>query len=78
MLGKIVIDDKDVGWEDPNERNVVAEVSVAKATFYPGSGQKKVILVDFGCKESILRHLVTAGVDVLRVPWNYDWSEEAG
>ena len=34
------------------------------------------ILVDFGCKDSILRHLINAGLDVLRVPWDYDWSEE--
>ena len=76
MLGKLVIDEKDVRWEDPNERNVVAEVSVPEVTFYPSFGQKKIILVDFGCKESILRHLINAGVNVLRVPWNYDWSEE--
>ncbi len=76
MLGKIVVDDKDVAWEDPNERNLVADASLERPRFYPGSGQKKVILVDFGCKESILRHLVNKRLDVLRVPWNYDWSEE--
>ncbi len=76
MLGKMMIDEQDVQWDDPNERNVVAEVSVQEAKLYPGLGEKKIILVDFGCKESILRHLVNAGLDVLRVPWNYDWSEE--
>ena len=76
MLGKIVVDDMDLAWEDPNERNLVAEASVERPRLYPGSGQKKVILVDFGCKDSILRHLVNKRLDVLRVPWNYDWSEE--
>ena len=76
MLGKLMVDEQDVDWDDPNERNVVAEVSVPEAKFYPGLGQRKVILVDFGCKESILRHLINAGLDVLRVPWNYDWSDE--
>jgi len=76
MLGKIVVNDMDLAWEDPNERNLVAEASVEKPRFYPGSGQKKVILVDLGCKDSILRHLVNKRLDVLRVPWNYDWSEE--
>jgi carbamoyl-phosphate synthase small subunit len=76
MLGKIVVDDTDFAWEDPNERNLVAEASLERPRFYPGSGQKKVILVDFGCKESILRHLLSKRLDVLRVPWNYDWSEE--
>ena len=51
MLGKIVVADMDLTWEDPNERNLVAEASVERPRFYPGSGQKKVILVDFGCKE---------------------------
>lgn len=76
MLGKIVVDDTDLAWEDPNERNLVAEASLERPRLYPGSGQRKVILVDFGCKESILRHLVRKRVDVLRVPWDYDWSEE--
>jgi len=76
MLGKIVVADTDLAWEDPNERNLVAEASLERPRFYPGSGQKKVILVDFGCKDSILRHLISKRLDVLRVPWNYDWSEE--
>jgi carbamoyl-phosphate synthase small subunit len=76
MLGKIVVDDTDLAWEDPNGRNLVAEVSLEKPRLYSGSGEKKVILVDFGCKDSILRHLVHKRVDVLRVPWNYDWSAE--
>src|SRR5438105_7927589 len=76
MLGKIVVDDTDLAWEDPNERNLVAEASLERPRLYSGSGQKKVILVDFGCKDSILRHLVDKRVDVLRVPWNYDWFEE--
>jgi carbamoyl-phosphate synthase small subunit len=76
MLGKIVVDDTDLAWEDPNERNLVAGVSLEKPRLYPGPGRKKIILVDFGCKDSILRHLVDKGLGVLRVPWNYDWSEE--
>jgi len=76
MLGKIVVDDADPAWEDPNERNLVAEASLDRPRFYSRSGQKKVILVDFGCKDSILRHLLSKQLNVLRVPWNYDWSEE--
>jgi carbamoyl-phosphate synthase small subunit len=56
----------------PNERNVVAEVLKSNSTQVLG---RKIILVDFGCKGSILRHLLL-GVNVLRVPGNYDWSEE--
>ena len=77
MLGKLLSDDQEVGWEDPNERNVVAEVSLEKPRFYAGSGEGKVVLVDFGCKNNILRCLRARKLNVLRVPWNYDWSVEA-
>lgn len=77
LLGKILVSDREVGWDDPNQRNLVAEVSLEKPKLYPGAGKRKVILVDFGCKESILRDLLKRGLDVLRVPWNYDWSGEA-
>ena len=77
MLGKLLSDDQEVGWEDPNERNLVAEVSLEKPRFYAGSGEGKVVLVDFGCKNNILRCLRARKLNVLRVPWNYDWSVEA-
>ena len=40
----------------------------------PSSGRKKVLLVDCGVKENILRSLLRRGVDVIRVPWDYDFS----
>ena len=76
MLGKIVMDGKDTQWEDPNERNVVAEVSEQQVRLFPGGGGKRIILVDFGCKLGILRSLLRRGFDVLKVPWDYDWTRE--
>jgi len=76
MLGKIVVNNEDVGLEDPNKRNLVAEVSVAGVQHYRGEGKGKVVLVDFGCKNNIMRRLTARGLDVTRVPWNYDWSRE--
>ena len=77
MLGKLVVNDVDIGWEDPNERHVVAEVSVNEPVHYPAeNGDKKVILVDVGCKDNIVRSLNKRGIDVLKVPWNYDWTED--
>ena len=54
----------------------MAEVSLGHPRWYPTRGRKKVILVDLGCKESILRCLLNRGLDVLRVPWDFDWSQE--
>lgn len=76
MLGKLIVDDEQVDWDDPNVRNLVAEVSVKSPQLYPGRGKGKVILVDFGCKNNILRCLRARGLEVLRVPWNYDWADE--
>lgn len=39
----------------------------------PDDGRKKVVLVDCGVKENILRCLLRRGVDVIRVPWNYNF-----
>src|SRR5215470_14086334 len=37
MLGKIVLDDTDLAWEDPNKRNLVGEASLERPRFYPRS-----------------------------------------
>lgn len=76
MLGKIIVDDKDVEWDNPNKRNLVEEVSVHEPQWYAALGDRKVVLVDLGCKNNILRNLLARGLNVLRVPWNYDWSHE--
>lgn len=49
----------------------VAQVSIDKPITYSG-GKKRVALVDCGCKNSIVRSLVSRGVSVVRVPWNFD------
>ena len=33
----------------------------------------KVVLVDCGVKTNIIRCLLKRGVEVIRVPWNYDF-----
>jgi carbamoyl-phosphate synthase small subunit len=76
MLGKVVVDERDVGWDDPNQRNLVAEVSVRERVVYPGGGKGRVVLVDLGCKHNIIRSLLRRGLTVVRVPWNHDWTGE--
>ena len=50
--------------------NRLPEDQPAKATA-PG---KRVVLVDCGVKANILRCLLERGVDVVRVPWDYDFN----
>ncbi|MDP3741906.1 MAG: glutamine-hydrolyzing carbamoyl-phosphate synthase small subunit, partial [Candidatus Micrarchaeota archaeon] len=74
MLGKIVVG-SDVPFSDPNKRNLVAEVSVKEKMIYR-AGNKKVLLVDCGAKNNIIRSFINRGVTVIRVPWNYDFTNE--
>ncbi|MEM7262448.1 MAG: glutamine-hydrolyzing carbamoyl-phosphate synthase small subunit [Planctomycetota bacterium] len=59
------------------DRNLVAEVSVTEPILY-GEGAKRVVLVDCGAKLNIVRSLVSRGVSVLRVPWDYDLAQADG
>ena len=81
MLGKIVFDSSvrksctdpygDVEFEDPNKRNLVAEVSINKPTIY-NRGKTIIVAIDCGMKNSILRALLDRNITIIRVPWNYD------
>ncbi|MFA6403387.1 MAG: glutamine-hydrolyzing carbamoyl-phosphate synthase small subunit [Salinivirgaceae bacterium] len=75
MLGKIVVDDEDVEWYDPNVENLVDTVSIKEKTVY-GNGKHKVMLVDCGVKFNIVRSLLNYDTTVIRVPWDYDYSKD--
>jgi len=75
MLGKIIGDDEDVPLRDPNQDNLVAQVSV-KEPIVCGAGDTRVVVVDCGCKNSIIRSLLRRGLTVIRVPWDYDFLQE--
>ncbi len=76
MLGKILAPNEDIPFHDPSKDNLVAGVSVPETVRYAGSGPT-VAIIDCGCKTSIVRSVVERGVTVIRVPWNYDLSNEA-
>jgi carbamoyl-phosphate synthase small subunit len=75
MLGKLLVGDQDTGFRDPNLEGLVPLVSVREPVVYPGRG-KRVVLVDCGCKSSIIRSLRVRGLTVIRVPWNHDFLGE--
>jgi carbamoyl-phosphate synthase small subunit len=60
---------------DPNEAHLVKKVSIPGKQIY-GAGEKKIIAVDCGMKENILRSLMKFPVQILRVPYDYDYSDE--
>lgn len=55
--------------------NWVKEVTISEPIEY-GNGQKKIIVVDCGLKENILRCLLQFPLRIKRVPYDYDYSEE--
>lgn len=97
MLGRIVQDDaaNDAGnIEDPNTRNLVAEVSISQSAIYGPDGsvyniedgpklrvqssEPVIIAYDCGMKRGILRSFLKRGVTVVRVPWDYDLAAHTG
>ncbi|MCQ2216470.1 MAG: glutamine-hydrolyzing carbamoyl-phosphate synthase small subunit [Bacteroidales bacterium] len=74
ILGKIIVDDQDVEFHDPNKDNLVAQVSVKDVKTY-GNGKHKIVMVDTGAKYNILRCLLKRDTTVIRVPWDYDFTQ---
>src|SRR5690554_119710 len=75
LLGKIEFEDINIDFYDPNDKNLVAQVSCTQPETY-GDGDLKIVLIDCGVKNNIVRCLLKRGASVKRVPWNYDFSGE--
>ncbi|KAK7958137.1 carbamoyl-phosphate synthase [Apiospora saccharicola] len=79
---------EDVEWVNPNEKNLVAEVSIKTAKLYspkpekalkhPSGRNLRVLCLDVGMKYNQLRCFLKRGVEVMVCPWDYDFSTEAG
>ena len=75
QLATISVGDKNTDFVDPNEKNLVAQVSSQEVIHYP-AGEKTVLFLDMGTKTNIIRSLLDRNVSVKRVPWDYDYSNE--
>ncbi|MFI5237722.1 MAG: glutamine-hydrolyzing carbamoyl-phosphate synthase small subunit [Ignavibacteriales bacterium] len=74
MLGKIIINEnQNIGFDDPNKTDLVKEVSIKEPIEYP-AGNKKIILVDCGTKNNIIRAFLGRNISVIRVPYDYDFT----
>lgn len=78
MMGRIVLEgteDTTVS-EDYGSVNWVEKVSCKEVVTYQSIGEKKhrVVLVDCGVKANIIRCLIRRGIEVVRVPWDYDFN----
>ena len=76
MMGKIIFDDEpdNIPTAEYEGVNWVDRVSCKDIIRYNEGAGKKVVLVDCGVKNNIIRGLVNRGVEVIRVPWNHDYT----
>lgn len=83
MMGKILFDDEPDNIPETKYEgvNFVDQVSCKEIiTYRPETGDgngatPKVVLVDCGVKANIIRCLIRRGVEVVRVPWDYDFNK---
>lgn len=73
MLGQLIHSGEPGDFFDPNTENLVAKVSPKEVRTY-GSGPTKIVLIDCGAKENIVRSLTRPETTVIRVPWDYDFT----
>jgi carbamoyl-phosphate synthase small subunit len=72
MLGKITFEE-DTEFDDPNRRNLIREVTMREPISYNESGHERIIVIDCGVKNNILRSLIRRDCQVIRVPCAYDF-----
>ena len=77
MMGKILFDDEpeNIPTAEYAGVNFFDKVSCKEIIRYNEGAEKKVVLVDCGVKNNIIRCLTSRGVEVIRVPWDYDFNE---
>ncbi|MEK7613791.1 MAG: glutamine-hydrolyzing carbamoyl-phosphate synthase small subunit [Patescibacteria group bacterium] len=74
MLGAIATERPRGKWYDPDLENQVALVSPSEVV-KTGSGALTIVVVDCGSKENIVRLVSRPDVTVVRVPWDYDFTD---
>ena len=77
MKGRVVISENSEysDYSDYGSINWVEKVSCKEVIRYNEGTGKRVVLVDCGVKANIIRCLVNRGVEVIRVPWDYDFNQ---
>jgi carbamoyl-phosphate synthase small subunit len=76
VLGQIVFGDDNAVSEiyNPASENLVAQASCREIIRYNEGGTYKIALVDCGVKHNIIRCLLKRNVEIIRVPWDYDFT----
>lgn len=75
LKGKLVYENQDIEFYDPDKDNLVDQVCTKEKIVY-GNGKSKILLIDCGVKNNIIRHILKRDTTVIRVPWNYNFTDE--
>ncbi|MFH1586469.1 MAG: glutamine-hydrolyzing carbamoyl-phosphate synthase small subunit [Candidatus Diapherotrites archaeon] len=74
MLGRINLG-KEVEFYDPNKINLVEKASIEEPITYGKKGEK-ILLIDCGAKNNIVRSLLKRNCTVTKVPWNFKMEKD--
>ncbi|KAG2530656.1 hypothetical protein JM18_001304 [Phytophthora kernoviae] len=72
VLGKIEFENKPTEIIDPNLKNLVEQVTVKETKVYNQGGMPRIVAFHCGMKHNIIRYLVSKGVELHVVPYDYD------
>ncbi|XP_015235429.1 PREDICTED: carbamoyl-phosphate synthase [ammonia], mitochondrial [Cyprinodon variegatus] len=72
VLAKIEFDGQPIEISDPNQKNLIEEVSTKEIQVFGKGNPIKIVAVDCGIKHNIIRLLVKRGAEVHLVPWDQD------
>ncbi len=75
MLGKIIHESDALSLQDSSECSLVQKVSITKPVIYE-QGDRRIVLIDCGVKNSIIQAFLRRKMTVIRIPWDYDFLEE--
>ncbi|MDO5035916.1 MAG: carbamoyl-phosphate synthase (glutamine-hydrolyzing) large subunit [Porphyromonas sp.] len=79
LTGRVVVEGEDdtLATEDFDRVNRVAEVSTKEVKSYKApNAEHEVVLVDCGVKQSLIKQLLSRGLNVRLVPWDYDFTSD--
>lgn len=75
LKGKLIYKNQNIDFYDPDKDNLVDQVCAKEKIVY-GDGRYKILLIDCGVKNNIIRHVLKRDTTVIRVPWNYNYLNE--
>lgn len=76
ILGKIEFESDQVDFYDPNLQNLIKNVTRKEIEIFGKGNPIKIVCVDCGVKENIIRNLVKRGAEVKVVPENYNFTKD--